>query len=89
VREIRFAPEALDALDDAYDRNAKLGESLDEALDWIEEEPPNIKAKRRSFAGGKYYIEVRFGDEDWLIIWAEDANEPTAPRVLYLGKSFL
>ena len=88
MREIDFAPEALDALDAAA-RTPRLGERLDEALDWIEQSPPDIRAKRRSFSNGRFYIEVTYADEDWLIIWTENPADKDSPRVLCLGLSFL
>jgi len=89
VRDIDFDPEALAALDGAYARTQVLGDRLDEALDWIESEPPDIKAKRRAFTGGKFGIEVFAIGEEWLIIWAESDTNPSSPRVYFIGPSFL
>ena len=89
MREIDFAPEALGALDSAISRDALLGDRLDEALDWIEQTPVDVRAKRRAFASQTFAIEVRVADEEWLILWRENRADPSAPRVLYLGPSLL
>ena len=81
MTQAKFIPSALDALDAAAVRNPTLGERLDEAIDWIEEDPPNVRALRRAWSGGRFGIDTRGGGEDYLIIW-EDA---TAPTVLYVG----
>jgi len=89
MRSIDFAPEANDALDAACARDPLLGERLDAALDWIEASPVDLRAKRRSFSGNYFGIEVRCGDEDWLILWRENPDDPLAPRVDFIGPSFL
>ena len=76
-------------MESAARHNPRLAERLDEALDWIEETPVNVRAKRRAFTGDRFGIEVHRGDEDWLIIWCENKTDPDSPRVLYLGPSFL
>ena len=89
MRDISFDPQALDALEKLVVREPKLADRLDEALDWIEEEPVNLRAKRRAFSDGKFAIVVPFHDEDWLIIWSENPNDPSSPIVFFIGESFL
>jgi len=81
MSEAKFVPSALSALDAAVVRNPTLGERLDEAIDWIEEDPPNVRAKRRAWSGGRFGIDVRGGGEDSLVIW----EETRPPVVLYVG----
>ena len=81
MSEARFIPSALDALDSAVARNSKLGERLDEAIDWIEADPVDVRAKRRAWSGGRFGIDVSGGGEDYLIIW----EDPDNPTVLFVG----
>ena len=89
MRELDFAAEALESLRGTRARNPRLGERLDAALDLAEAEPPDVRAKRRGFSGGKYAIEVALDSEEWLIIWAENQADPSSPHVYYIGPSFL
>ena len=89
MRELEFSAEAQEALQGVRRRNPRLGERLDAALDLAEADPPDQRAKRRGFSGGKYAIEVTLDSEEWLVIWAENAIDLSSPRVYYIGPSFL
>ena len=94
MREVELVPEALAELRGVRERNPLLGERLDLALDLVEEEPPNVRAKRRALTSDQvdgfiFAIEVRGAGEDWLILWGENASNPSSPLVFYVGKNYL
>ena len=82
MSEAKFIPPAGEALDAAVARNPRLGERLDEAIDWIEDDPPDVRSKRRAWAGGRFGIDVHGGGEDYLIVWEDTRPHP---RVLYVA----
>lgn len=80
---LRFDPDAAAA----YERlgrpgDAQLIDALDEALDLLEADAGDKRCRARSFSRGRWGIAIRGRDEDWLIIWDEDA-EGTVVR--YIG----
>ena len=82
MREVKFTPSALAAYETAADQQPHLGDRLDEALDWIETQPVDVRAKRRAWSGGMYGIDIRHADQDWLIIWNDSGPQPL---IVYIG----
>lgn len=89
MRSANFTPEAQHALDQLWDRNEALADRIEEGLDWIESDPPDVKAKRHRFVGGTYGFEVTYANETWIVVWAENHDAPAHPTVYYIGASFL
>ena len=75
---------AQSALDAAWMRDEKIGERLEEALDWIEASPPDPRARRRRFSSGIWAIALMIAGEDWLILWED---HPDTPQVWFIGES--
>jgi hypothetical protein len=66
----------------AYD----LIEAIDDALDILEADPGDARARRRSFTGGLWGIPVRDRTDDWLLIWEPDETDEGVVHVRYLGE---
>lgn len=58
-------------LDRLWDRVPRLAERVEEALDWIEADPPDQRAVRRVFTNGVRAVTVTGGGETWVVFWAE------------------
>jgi len=89
MRQINLTPEAQQALDELWSRNESFADRIEEGLDWIEADPPNIRTKRHGFASGHYGFEITYALETWIIIWAENRADPMHPTVYFIGESFL
>ena len=85
MRTLFLDQQIKSALDRAYDISETLGTRIDDALDAIESDPPDVSVKRRRFAGGQWAVTVRGGGHEWLVIWKETNEEATKPKVLFLG----
>jgi hypothetical protein len=84
MAEVRLAPQALQAYAELEKAGAaQLLDAIDDALDILEADPGDARARRRSFSGGVWGIPVRDRSDDWLIIWEQD--EAGIIRVRYLG----
>lgn len=82
--EVRLSPQAIQAYSDLEKAGAaQLLDAIDDALDVLEANPGDPRARRRLFTGGLWGIPVRDRADDWLIIWEHD--EAGAIRVRYLG----
>ena len=77
MAEAVYMPPAGQALGAAVDRIPALCARLDETLDWIEADPPDIQARRRAWAAGKLGVEVTGGGEEYLIVWENTKPRPT------------
>ena len=89
MRTVSLTPEAQQALDQLWDHNEILADRIEEGLDWIEADPPDIRAKRHGFSGGQYAFEVTYALQTWIVVWAESRTDPLHPTVYYIGESFL
>ncbi len=72
----------LEALHNSFSGAADL---IEEALDWIESDPPDVRAKRRRFTNGMWAIVRSFAGSDWLVLWEEDSDG--APVVRFIGET--
>ncbi|MHB8341656.1 MAG: hypothetical protein ACYDB7_10855 [Mycobacteriales bacterium] len=63
----------------------KVAEVIEVALDWIEADPVDPRAKRRRFSNGMRAIVRPAADADWLILWEEDP--PGQPVVRFIGET--
>ena len=84
-RSIAFDPTPYGTLDALYDRDPRVAAALDQAVDWIESDPPDSRAKRRRFTNGMWAITVRAAGQEWVILWEEPA--PNAPVVRHIGEA--
>ena len=82
-RSLNLDPIPYDTLEGLWDRLPKVAEAIEEALDWIEADPPDPRAKRRRFTNGMWAITTMTGDEEWLIIWEEPT--PDRPVIRHIG----
>jgi len=85
VRTLRLDPRPADALDALWARNEKLAERIEEVLDWIEADPPDMRARRRLFTNGMWVVSVSGGGEDWTVVWEEET--PGEPYVRLIAET--
>lgn len=82
MRVLTLDPAPAEALDRLWERNEHLADAVEEAMDWIEADPPDVRAKRHRFANGMWAIQVRAGGEEWTLVWEEDTPGEPVVRVL-------
>ena len=82
---LELDPGPADALDALWSRSEKLADRIEHALDWIEADPPDPRAKRRRFSNGMWAISVNAAGEDWLVVWEE--LDPGRPIVRLIAES--
>ena len=85
TRRLSLDPDPADALDALWARNRKLADAVEDALDWIEAEPPDRRAKRRRFSNGMWAITLVAAGEEWLVVWEEPG--PDEPVVRHIGET--
>ena len=68
-----------------HDRGQRvLYERVNDALDWLEDDPADPRVRRRQYQDPKLWgIVVRAPDEDWLILW--DLAEGDLITIFYIG----
>lgn len=76
--------------DDAYEVLERAGstdllDAIDDAVDWLEEDPGDKRCRQRSFGDGLWGISVRDRSDDWLIVWERDQAREDLVYVRYLG----
>lgn len=76
MRELALDPTPAEKLDAVWTRSERVAGRLEEALDWIEADPPDVRAKRRRFSNGLWVIAVREAGEDWTILWEDVEGGP-------------
>jgi len=59
-----------------------LANAGEEALDWIEADPPDARAKRRVFSNGMRVIGVFAGGEEWTVVWDEETPGQPVVRLI-------
>ena len=74
-----------EALAGLWARTPVLAEAVEDALDWIERDPPDPRCRRRRFDDGTWAVNVEAAGEAWVLLWRED--EPDRPRLLLLAES--
>ena len=80
---LRFEPHAAVAYEQLQrPGEARLLDTLNDALDTLETNPGDRRCRVRSFGGGLWGIPVRGRNDDWLVIWEQD-QEGTV--VHYIG----
>lgn len=84
-RLLDLDPAPADALDGLWSRSEKLANVIEDALDWIEAEPVDPRAKRRRFSNGMWAISVHGAGEEWLVIWEE--SDPGHPVVRLIAEA--
>jgi hypothetical protein len=82
MRRLTLDPSPSDALDALWGRNETLADAIEEGLDWIEADPLDVRAKRRSFTNGMWVIGVRAGGEEWTIVWDEEVSGEPVVRLI-------
>ena len=75
--------QAYAALEKAGD--VRLLDAIDDALDLLEADPGDARARRRSFGGGRWGIPAHDRSEDWLVVWERDLASTDMVVVRYLG----
>jgi hypothetical protein len=86
MADARFSPQALQAYE-ALERAGAVDllDAIDDAVDILEADPGDRQVRRRSFSDGRWGVTVRDADDDWLLIWQLDDENPKIVRVRYLG----
>jgi hypothetical protein len=85
TRKLMLDPQPAAALDTLWSRNERLADAVEEALDWIEADPPDVRSLRRRFTNGIWAVGVRAVGEDWTILWEEP--EPGCPVARFIGET--
>lgn len=85
MRQLTLDPEPSTTLDTLWDRAPRLADRIEEALDWIEADPPDVRSKRRAFSNGMWVISIHAAGEDWTVIWDED--QPGQPVVRLIAET--
>lgn len=85
MRELELDPIPADMLESLHATAPHVAERIEECLDWIEVDPPDIRARRRCFTNGMWAIVGSVDGSDWVIFWDED--EPGRPVVRHIGET--
>jgi hypothetical protein len=81
---LELDPEAYDELVSLRDRDPDFADRVDEWLDRIEDDPTDVKVRRRLIRPGRVWvITVAGADTDYLILWDLDGDTPV---IRYLGR---
>jgi len=85
MAEVKLSQPAIQAYAQLEKSGAEqMLDAIDDALDVLEADPGDARARRRSFTGGKWGIPARDRTDDWLIVWEQD--DQGIVRVRYLGE---
>jgi hypothetical protein len=84
-RQLNLDPEPANTLDSLWLRNEQLADAIEEALDWIEADPPDTRAIRRRFSNGIWAISVHSTGQEWTVLWEE--TSPDQPVVRFIGET--
>ncbi|MHB8188433.1 MAG: hypothetical protein ACYDDU_20655 [Dermatophilaceae bacterium] len=84
-RAVVLDPDPEDTLTSLHSAHPRIAATVEDALDWVEADPPDPRAKRRRFANSVWAITVYAAGQEWLVIW----DEPTAnrPVIRYIGEA--
>ncbi len=82
MRHVELDPLPAEALDALWSRSELLANAVEDALDWIEADPPDPRAKRRRFSNGMWAISIHGADEEWLLIWEEPEADSPVVRLI-------
>jgi len=82
MRELELDPQPSAALDAIWNRNPRLAEQLEVALDWIESDPVDPRARRRRFSNGMWVIGIVAAGEDWTLVWDEEESGSPIVRLI-------
>ncbi len=84
-RAVLLDPHPEDTLTSLHLSHPRVADAVEDALDWVEADPPDPRAKRRRFTNGMWAITVHAVGQDSLVIW----DEPTAnrPVVRHIGEA--
>lgn len=86
MAEARFSPQALQAYETLERAGAvALLDAIDDAVDILEADPGDRQVRRRSFSDGRWGITIKDADDDWLLIWQLDDEDPKIARIRYIG----
>lgn len=84
ARALELDPIPAEALDNLYSRAPKVAEAVEDALDWVEADPPDPRSRRRRFTNGRWAISVHAAGEEWIVIWEEPVVDQ--PVVRHIGE---
>lgn len=82
MRRLTLDPIPDETLTALWARNERLAAAVEEVLDWIEADPPDVRAKRRSFTNGMWVVGIRAGGEDWTVVWEEEVSDEPVIRLI-------
>lgn len=85
IRAMLLDPAPADVLTALHSRQPRVADAVEDALDWVEADPPDPRAKRRRFTNGMWGITVRAAGQEWLVIWEEPT--PNQPFVRHIGEA--
>lgn len=82
MRRLTLDPLPHQALELLWARSENVADAVEEVLDWIEAEPPDVRAKRRRFSNGMWAVNVRVLGEEWTVVWEEETPGQPVVRLL-------
>lgn len=85
MRELELDPIPADKLDSLHASLPAVAKAIEQALDWIEADPVDLRAKRRRFSTGMWAVVLPAAGSEWLILWDED--DPGQPVVRFIGET--
>ena len=85
MREVELDPVPSERLDSLHARLPRVAAAIEETLDWIEADPPDVRAKRRRFSNGLWVVVRPVDGDEWILLWEEDP--PGRPVVRFIGES--
>ena len=85
MHELFLDPVPAAALESLRAVNPRVAEGVEEYLDWIEADPPDVRAKRRRFTNGMWAIVREIDGSAWVVLWDEEV--PSEPTVRHIGET--
>ena len=60
-------------------------DAIDAALDILEDNPGDTRARKRAFTSGVFGMTIRDRTDNWVLLWELDDHNSDIVRVRYLG----
>ena len=86
MAEVKFSPQVLQAYGSLERAGAvDLLDAIDDAVDISGRGPRRSPGAAPADGDGRWGITVKDADDDWLLVWQVDDDDPEIVRVRYLG----